>query len=50
MDNLSAHWTAEIRAWALASNVGLLATPTNASHLNRIWVYRPSEVGLRRTA
>jgi transposase len=36
MDNLSAHWTPDIRRWALASNVGLLPTPTNASHLNRI--------------
>jgi DDE superfamily endonuclease len=24
MDNLSAHWTAEIRRWALSNNVGLL--------------------------
>ena len=36
MDNLSAHWTPEIRRWALNNNVGLLPTPTNASHLNRI--------------
>src|SRR2546423_2942452 len=33
MDNLSAHWTEEIRRWAHANNVGLLPTPTNASHL-----------------
>lgn len=43
MDNLSAHWTADIRRWALNNNVGLLPTPTNASHLNRIechfWAY-----------
>ena len=43
MDNLSAHWTAEIRRWAMESNVALLPTPTNASHLNRIechfWAY-----------
>jgi len=43
MDNLSAHWTPEIRRWAADSNVGLLPTPTNASHLNRIechfWAY-----------
>lgn len=43
MDNLSAHWTAAIREWAVANNVGLLPTPTNASHLNRIechfWAY-----------
>ena len=36
MDNLSAHWTPEIRRWAVNNNVGLLPTPTNASHLNRI--------------
>lgn len=36
MDNLSAHWTKEIRQWATDNNVGLLATPTNASLLNRI--------------
>ena len=43
MDGLSAHWTLEIRQWALANHVGLLPTPTNASHLNRIewhfWAY-----------
>jgi transposase len=43
MDNLSAHWTNDIVAWASTSNVGLLPTPTNASHLNRIechfWAY-----------
>ncbi len=42
MDNLSAHWTTDIRQWAI-NNVGLLPTPTNASHLNRIechfWAY-----------
>jgi transposase len=38
MDNLSAHWTPAIRAWAgdVTNNVALLPTPTNASHLNRI--------------
>lgn len=36
MDGLSAHWTPDIRRWAAANNVGLLPTPTNASHLNRI--------------
>jgi len=38
MDNLSTHWTPEIRAWAAdtANNVALLATPTYASHLNRV--------------
>jgi transposase len=43
MDNLSAHWTPDIRRWAVANNVGLIPTPTNASHLNRIechfWAY-----------
>jgi transposase len=43
MDNLSAHWTPAIRTWAVNHNVGLLPTPTNASHLNRIgchfWAY-----------
>lgn len=43
MDNLSAHWTLDIRTWAVNNNVGLLPTPTNASHLNRIechfWAY-----------
>ena len=43
MDGLSAHWTQEIRDWAVANHVGLLPTPTNASHLNRIechfWAY-----------
>ena len=36
MDGLYAHWTEKIRRWAVSSNVGLLPTPTNASHLNRI--------------
>jgi DDE superfamily endonuclease len=43
MDCLSAHWTQEICRWAVANRVGLLPTPTNASHLNRIechfWEY-----------
>ena len=43
MDGLSAHWTQQIRDWAVANHVGLLPTPTNASHLNRIechfWAY-----------
>lgn len=43
MDNLSAHWTKDIVTWAANNNVGLLPTPTNASHLNRIechfWAY-----------
>ena len=36
MDNLSTHWTAEIRDWAASSRVELVATPTYASYLNRI--------------
>jgi hypothetical protein len=36
MDNLSTHWTPEIRAWAVHHHVGLLATPTSASWFNRI--------------
>lgn len=43
MDNLSAHWTPDICRWAIDNGVGLLPTPTNASHLNRIechfWAY-----------
>jgi len=35
-DGLSSHWTPEIRAWAEASNVELVPTPTYASFLNRI--------------
>jgi DDE superfamily endonuclease/Homeodomain-like domain len=35
-DNLSLHWTPQIRAWAELHNVELVATPTSASHLNRI--------------
>jgi hypothetical protein len=36
IDNLSAHWTPDISSRAAANHVGLLPTPTNASHLNRI--------------
>lgn len=36
MDNLSAHWTDDIRAWAEHANVELVPTPTYASWLNRI--------------
>jgi hypothetical protein len=35
-DNLSLHWTPLIRQWAASHNVELVATPTSASHLNRI--------------
>jgi len=36
MDNLSAHWTEDVRAWAEANNAELVPTPTYASWLNRI--------------
>jgi transposase len=36
MDNLSTHWTNDIRGWAASSNVELVPTPTYASFLNRI--------------
>jgi transposase len=36
MDNLSTHWTPDIRAWAAETNVELVPTPTYASFLNRI--------------
>jgi transposase len=36
MDNLSTHWTEDIRSWADQSNVELVPTPTYASFLNRI--------------
>jgi len=36
MDNLSTHWTKDIRDWADDSNVELVPTPTYASFLNRI--------------
>lgn len=35
-DNLSLHWTPQIRAWAEAHNVELVPTPTSASYLNHI--------------
>jgi len=35
-DNLSCHWTKEVRAWAHAANMELVPTPTYASYLNRI--------------
>jgi transposase len=43
MDNLSAHFTPQIRAWAASNRVRLVPTPTYASYLNRIechfWAY-----------
>jgi transposase len=36
MDNLSTHWTKDIRDWAADSNIELVPTPTYASFLNRI--------------
>ena len=35
-DNLSCHWTPDIRAWAQANNVELVPTPTYASYLNPV--------------
>ncbi|MGH3101459.1 MAG: IS630 family transposase, partial [Thermoleophilia bacterium] len=35
-DNLSANWTPDIRAYAAANNIELVATPTYASYLNRV--------------
>ena len=35
-DNLSANWTADIRAFAAANEIELAPTPTYASYLNRI--------------
>jgi homeodomain-containing protein/DDE superfamily endonuclease len=35
-DNLSTHWTPLVREWATLHNVELVATPTSASHFNRI--------------
>jgi transposase len=43
LDNLSAHFTPQIRAWAAANRVRLVPVPTYASYLNRIechfWAY-----------
>jgi transposase len=43
MDNPSAHFTPQIRAWAAANRTRLVPTPTYASYLNRIechfWAY-----------
>lgn len=43
LDNLSAHFTPQIRAWAAANRVRLVPLPTYASYLNRIechfWAY-----------
>jgi DDE superfamily endonuclease len=36
MDNLSTHWTTDMRDWAADSNIELVPTPTYASFLNRI--------------
>ena len=36
MDNLSAHWTHDVRSWAGVNNAELVPTPTYASWLNRI--------------
>lgn len=36
MDNLSTHWTKDIRNWARQNRMTLVPTPTYASYLNRI--------------
>jgi len=36
LDNLSAHFTPQVRVWAAANRVRLVPTPTYASYLNRI--------------
>jgi hypothetical protein len=36
IDNLSTHWTPEIRWWARRNRVSLVPTPIYASYLNRI--------------
>ena len=54
LDNFSPHLSTKVDSrvgdWAESNNVELAYVPTNASWMNRIWVYRPSEVGLRRVA
>ena len=35
-DNLSAHWTPDVRRWARANRVSLVPTATNASWMNPI--------------
>ncbi|MDG6933749.1 MAG: transposase [Nitrososphaerota archaeon] len=35
-DNLSAHWTQEVKAWARENNVSHVATATNASWMNHV--------------
>jgi transposase len=49
VDNLSAHFTPQIRAWAKANRVRLVPTPTYASYLNRIechfWAYVEFVIG-----
>ncbi len=44
-DNLSAHWTAEVRAWAKELQITLVPTPTYASWLNRIECHFGAMVG-----
>jgi hypothetical protein len=44
-DNLSAHWTEEVRAFAAANNMTLVPTPTYARWLNRIECHFGAMVG-----
>jgi transposase InsO family protein len=51
IDNGSSHRSKQTAAW-LAEHPRFVAhyTPVHASWLNQVWVYRPSEVGLRQVA
>ncbi len=53
MDNLSAHKSKEVADFLARpenAHVHLHYTPTHASWLNQVWVYRPSGAGLRQAA
>jgi transposase len=51
VDNYSAHKTPAVQRWLLRHpRFHLHFTPTYSSWLNLVWVYRPSEVGLRLVA
>jgi hypothetical protein len=51
VDNLKTHDTDLVGAFLAAHpHLHLHFTPTHASWLNQVWVYRPSKVGLRQGA
>jgi transposase len=51
VDNSSTHKTPQIHRWLVRHpRFRLHFTPTYSSWLNLVWVYRPSEPGLRLTA